>query len=515
MADTKEQALQQQQQLAEGHIQHHEEAEHIGDELQADQEAVSSEQDAQQYEQQYDESYVQQYEAGEDGQPGEELYETQGAEYDQDGNAVGYDIAANAADAVASAAAAAAAPNDQDYVDQQQGDETGQEYVDQQHVDDGQGYVDDPNAQQIYADQDVMDGQHRADDQDEQTLASHPASSREMEVAEAMVVDGGHGINSEVSQAIERFDYSTSNPDGLETLAATSSAVTQHGADSVVTPVQDRHALGGAMQHMYHNQKPLTPKFNRSRNWTREETKVMLSELHRIVSDCPDDRREVILRSNPTFDQVSVALTQAGYNREGQGCMIRWRNLLRVYKQHRMAAAEGGDTLHLQNMPFAEEIESIYRFPPDGIHSYHIHGESGTPGVEGTPSGHSRTWSQANGSYETPTRKRAREISAISEHIERMDQKLDQALEILTQQSEIIRSVEDRLARAEESAKHSEMMVESLHATIAEKDAKRDELEKQLMVTVQALSQVIAVKKAEEQQLQEQEQQEQQEQEQQ
>ncbi|KAJ1938027.1 hypothetical protein FBU59_004571 [Linderina macrospora] len=249
-----------------------------------------------------------------------------------------------------------------------------------------------------------------------------------------------------------------------------------------------------------YSQKPLTPKFNRARNWTRDETKILLAELERIVAENPEDRREVMLRAHPTFEQTASVLREHGFVRDGQGCMIRWRNLLRVYKQQR-AASDSQDPSVLQNYPYANEIESIYRFPPEGISSsYHIHGDSGSPGPDGSQSGHSRTWTQANGSaYETPARKRQREMHQLSDQIERMDQKLDQANDVISQLSDVIRSLEDRVARSEEALKQSEATLESINTTIGEKDAKRDELEKQLMVTVQALSQVIAAKKAEQQ----------------
>ncbi|KAJ2833557.1 hypothetical protein GGI24_000813, partial [Coemansia furcata] len=92
---------------------------------------------------------------------------------------------------------------------------------------------------------------------------------------------------------------------------------------------------------------------------------------------------------------------------------------------------------------------------------------------------------------------RSREINLVTEHIDGVDQKLEQTMEYLSQQNEILRSLEERLTRTEEALKASEVALDILNTTIGEKDARRDELEKQLMVTVQALSQVIATKKAE------------------
>ncbi|KAJ1736239.1 hypothetical protein LPJ61_000023 [Coemansia biformis] len=472
-----------------------------------DQEALEDgeqdgEQDAgQHYEQHYDTGYAQQYEGAEEGADGDvAMYEDQAGgegEYEQDPNGVAYNTAVDAAAAVASAVVAVAGDGaGQEYDDQQQ-EEGGQEYAEQQH----EGYLDDPAAHQ-YAEQEDMDDQHeelahQGEMVDEQTLASHPATSRELEVAESMVVDpehGSHAISSEVSQALHRFDYS-SNPDGLHTLAATSSAVTPHGAGGTPSRHHGReHPLGSP--GMYHGQKPMMPKFNRARNWSTEETKVLLSDLERIVTNNSEERRENLLRAHATFEEIAEVLRDKGYtNRDGQGCMIRWRNLLRVYKQHRASMADGNPPPNHPNMQYAAAIEAIYRFPPDGV-SFQMHTDT-SPGVESTPLSGSRSWSQANGSYETPSRKRAREMSMMSEGIDNVDQKLEQALEYLSQQSDLMRSLEERLTRAEEALKHSEVTVADLNATIGEKDAKREELQNQLMVTVQALSQVIAAKKGE------------------
>ncbi|KAJ1668170.1 hypothetical protein IW140_000663 [Coemansia sp. RSA 1813] len=476
-------------------------------------EATSGAQDPQQYDQQYDESYDQQYEAGEEGVEGDVgIYEEQAAgegEYEQDPNGVAYenDEAVDAAAAVASAVAAAAvAPGDQEYSEQQQG-EAGDEYAEQQH--EGE-YVDDPNAQQ-YAEHEGIDEQHEEMDNqqgdmvDDQTLASHPATSREMEVAESMVVDSEHnphGLGSEISQAIDRYEYSANNPDGLQTLAATSSAVTQH-SNSMETP-----SKGGSHHHHHHdplasplqlysNQKPIMPKFNRARNWSTEETKILLAELERIATSHPDERRESVLRAHTTFEEIAEVLRDKGYaNRDGQGCMIRWRNLLRVYKQIRASTNDGNPPSSHPNMQYAPAIEAIYHFPPDSA-QYQMIGQM-SPGVDATPSGHTRTWTQANGSYETPARKRAREINIMAENIDNIDQKLEQAMEYITQQNDMLRSLEERLGRTEDALRQSEATISELNKTFGEKDAKREKLEHQLLATVQALSQVITKKKAEE-----------------
>ncbi|KAJ2163128.1 hypothetical protein GGF46_000057 [Coemansia sp. RSA 552] len=463
--------------------------------------AGAAEQDGQQYDQQYAEGYAQQYHAQEEGVEGDvTMYEEQTAEYDQgDPNAVYDTNAADAAAAVASAVAAVASHSGRDqphqqgeYDDQQPQDDGAQEYA-EQHEGDGQeytdqhdGYVDDPNAHQY------EQGEEQGE-MDEQTLASHPATSREMEVAESMVVDSEHNIASDVSQAVGRFAR-YSDPDGLQTLAATSSAVTPHGAHAMETPTKMHHHRD-SLGTPYSNQKQMMPKFNRARNWTIDETKILLAELERIVNSSPDERRENVLRAHSTFDEIGEVLREKGYNhREGQGCMIRWRNLLRVYKHQRAQIAEGNPPSNPGNMQYAPAIESIYRFPPDGL-QYSLHAEA-SPGMDTSQIGSARGWSQANG-YETPARKRAREMNVISENIDQLDNKLEQALDHISQQSDLLRSLEDRLSRTEDALRQSEAVIAELNHTIGEKDAKREELQAQLMVTVQALSQVISTKKAE------------------
>ncbi|KAJ2852692.1 hypothetical protein IWW36_000049 [Coemansia brasiliensis] len=466
--DTPAEQQHEDQQVADhAEQQPEEEAVEQGDQM----EGIESEQYDQQYEQ---EEYQQQYEGD------VQMYEEQGAEYAQDGSLAytAADVAADAAEAVASVIAAGDAQAE--YDGQQEYDaehhahsQAGGEQYDQEYMDEN-GHA--------YAEQEV----------DDQTLAAHPATSREMQAASSMVDadhHAQHGMSSEVSQAMNRYDFS-SNPDGLQTLAATSSAVTQH---SMHTPTKVH--MHTVRSPSYSDQKQMMPKFNRARNWSVEETKILLAELERIVTSNPDERRENVLRSHSTFEEIADVLRDKGYaNRDGQGCMIRWRNLLRVYKQTRANIAEGKSPGHHPNLQYAPAIESIYRFPPDGMH---FSVSEASPGIESTP-GNTRTWSQANG-YETPARKRAREISAISEHLEHVDAKIDQSIEYLSQHSDLLRLLEERLARAEDALKQSEATIADLHNTISEKDAKREELQNQLMVTVQALSQVIATKKGEEQ----------------
>ncbi|KAJ2892798.1 hypothetical protein GGI21_002371 [Coemansia aciculifera] len=475
------------------HQHHHQHRHHHHHDEQHDEHMDDSEANAaggadqQHYDQHYDESYAQQYEEGGVGEEqaegvGEALYEGQEAEYEQGADGVSFDVAVDAAAAVASAAAAAAHVG-QEY-EGEEGEGEPQEYAEQQEYAGHDGYMDESqHHHQQYAEQ----------VEDDQTLAAHPASTRDLE---SMVVDAEGGvISSEVSQAMNRYDYA---PDGLQTLAATSSAITPHD-----TPT--RYNMHG---------KPMMPKFNRARNWSTEETKILLAELERIAASHPDDRRETVLRSHSTFEEIAEILRDKGYsNRDGQGCMIRWRNLLRVYKQLRAQSNDGHPPSGHPNMQYAGSIENIYRFPPDSMHYMH---SEGSPGMEGSPvTGMARSWSAANGSgglgggggigsasYETPARKRTREITMVTEHIDSVDQKLEQTMEYLSQQNDILRSLEERLTRTEEALKASETALEILNVTIGEKDAKREELQNQLMVTVQALSQVIAVKKAEDQQQQ-------------
>ncbi|KAJ2617873.1 hypothetical protein H4S08_000108 [Coemansia sp. RSA 1365] len=422
----------------------------------------------------------------------------------------------------AGVAAAVAASVAEDGVDPEGGADIGDQHYDYQeggqqvYAEQQGGYnqEEDYGGEEVgveYADHEIGATHHNGGDG--QTLASHPATSNDIDATGSMVVDESeHNPNviSEVSEAMDRYDYDQ-DPDPLQTLAATSSAVTPHGG--MDTPSKSHahrrqhYSTIGSPTQMYSNQKPMMPKFNRARNWTAEETRILLEELERIVSNNPEERRENLLRSHTTFEEIAEALRNKDYtNRDGQGCMIRWRNLLRVYKQVRAALADGNPPPTPQNLQYASAIESIYRFPPDGM-QYQMHSED-SPGMEPTPLSGSRTWSQANGSsYETPARKRAREFNIISDHIEQMDQKLEQTLEYLSQQNEILRSLEERLSRTEDALKQSEATIAELNTTIGDKDSRREELQNQLMVTVQALSQVIAAKKREEEHDDEQQQQ--------
>ncbi|KAJ2787468.1 hypothetical protein GGI15_000713 [Coemansia interrupta] len=447
-----------------------------------------------QYEGQYEATADAQYQGATDSdypttaegeyQPTDAEYQPAEGEY-QDPATEAYENAAEMASAAAAVAAAAAASA------------AGEEYADQQVADDGQHYDAEQQEEYQYSEQELS---AQGELGDGQTLATHDAASREMDVDGSEVHDHAH----DVSQSMMSYDYS-SNPDGLQTLAATSSAV------GLETPSRSHHYQMGTPMHS--SQKPIMPKFNRSRNWSVEETKLLLNELDRIVNSNSEERHENILRSHATFEEIAECLRSKGYsNREGQGCMIRWRNLLRVYKQQRASMAEGNPPSNHQNMQYASAIENIYRFPPDSL-PYGLHTE-GSPMADTSPDGsaptsaHTRTWSQANGStvFATPARKKAREMTQISEHIDQIDHKLDQTIEYINQQSEAMRLLEERLAMTEQTLEKSREVLETLNSNFMDKDAKRDDLEKQLMATVQALSQVISAKKSEDPQQLEQQQ---------
>ncbi|OMJ25568.1 hypothetical protein AYI70_g821 [Smittium culicis] len=104
--------------------------------------------------------------------------------------------------------------------------------------------------------------------------------------------------------------------------------------------------------------KHLSPKFKRSKNWSRLETTVLLKELCRIIKKQGNQKREYILRSNKTFEDLSRDLKRRGYNRDAQSCLVRWRNVLRIYKTERRSILEDG--ADISNYPFSYEIEDIY-----------------------------------------------------------------------------------------------------------------------------------------------------------
>ncbi|PVU95467.1 hypothetical protein BB561_001804 [Smittium simulii] len=111
--------------------------------------------------------------------------------------------------------------------------------------------------------------------------------------------------------------------------------------------------------------KNLTPKFKRSRNWGREETQSLLRELFNIVKDLSSQKRDTALRSNSTFECVADKLNGCGFDRNAQACLVRWRNILRIYKtQRKLILDAGGD---VKQYPFAMEIENIFRNDLDSL----------------------------------------------------------------------------------------------------------------------------------------------------
>ncbi|PVU84970.1 hypothetical protein BB559_007279 [Furculomyces boomerangus] len=152
---------------------------------------------------------------------------------------------------------------------------------------------------------------------------------------------------------------------------------TFHNAVEVLQDGQN-HALGLAYTHhqQTHNsenpsqsqhrisltelskQSILAPKFNRSKNWGKEETSTLLKILVDLTKDLPFVRREIVLRSNPIFDQVALRLKEKGYDRNTQACLIRWRNLIRIYKTQQRISMEGNSDI--KELQYANEIRQIY-----------------------------------------------------------------------------------------------------------------------------------------------------------
>ncbi|OLY81762.1 hypothetical protein AYI68_g4128 [Smittium mucronatum] len=125
-----------------------------------------------------------------------------------------------------------------------------------------------------------------------------------------------------------------------------------------VNPSQDPLSRSPSIR-IISSSKHLSPKFKRSKNWSRIETTVLLKELGGLIKRCGNQRREAILRSNSTFEELSKILGDIGYERDAQACLVRWRNVLRIYKtQRRSVLASGGD---ITKYPFSCEIEDIYR----------------------------------------------------------------------------------------------------------------------------------------------------------
>ncbi|PVV04309.1 hypothetical protein BB560_001194 [Smittium megazygosporum] len=114
--------------------------------------------------------------------------------------------------------------------------------------------------------------------------------------------------------------------------------------------------------------KQLTPKFRRSRNWGREETTVLLRELFNIVKSMDPQKRDLALRSSSSFEIAASRLKESGYDRNSQACLVRWRNVLRIYKTQRREILDSGGDIY--ENPFAMEIETIFRNSTEQLAEY-------------------------------------------------------------------------------------------------------------------------------------------------
>ena len=87
---------------------------------------------------------------------------------------------------------------------------------------------------------------------------------------------------------------------------------------------------------------------------------MLLDILLQEVNSHPEDRRDLILRRPETFERASELLKEQNFMRDNQACLVRWRNLLRIYKQHRLNTNDTEGEAQTPNFPFASEIEQIY-----------------------------------------------------------------------------------------------------------------------------------------------------------
>ncbi|OMJ24300.1 hypothetical protein AYI70_g1676 [Smittium culicis] len=125
---------------------------------------------------------------------------------------------------------------------------------------------------------------------------------------------------------------------------------------------QDFHRLGLGQMNQ---ERLLSPKFNRSKNWSKEETALMLSGLVELTKNLPPKKRELMLRNNVIFDQIAADLQSKGYDRNNQACLVRWRNILRIYKTQRRIAMENGT--EIKDNQYSAEIEQIYSNSPEEL----------------------------------------------------------------------------------------------------------------------------------------------------
>ncbi|PVU87413.1 hypothetical protein BB561_006347 [Smittium simulii] len=124
------------------------------------------------------------------------------------------------------------------------------------------------------------------------------------------------------------------------------------------TPGIMNHDFNRSRLSQLNHDRLLSPKFNRSKNWCKEETFILLNGLIELTKDLEPQKREVMLRSNMVFDQISEKLLAKGYDRNTQACLVRWRNIIRIYKtQRRIVMEHGGE---MKDHHYASEIEQIY-----------------------------------------------------------------------------------------------------------------------------------------------------------
>ncbi|OLY80630.1 hypothetical protein AYI68_g5272 [Smittium mucronatum] len=135
-----------------------------------------------------------------------------------------------------------------------------------------------------------------------------------------------------------------------------------HPSSESIPIDQDYHRLG--LAHM-NQERLLSPKFNRSKNWSKEETALMLSGLVELTKNLPPQKRELMLRNNVIFDQIASNLQSKGYDRNSQACLVRWRNILRIYKTQRRIAIETGE--EIKDNQYSTEIEQIYSNSPEDL----------------------------------------------------------------------------------------------------------------------------------------------------
>ncbi|KAJ1916917.1 hypothetical protein H4219_003499 [Mycoemilia scoparia] len=295
------------------------------------------------------------------------------------------------------------------------------------------------------------------------TLGSVPASS----------VDDVRAAHEAASHVLSSFTQSYAN--------SASAAQAASAMDSMSNGSQHHsgHVSQGGVNNVL-DVKPLTPKFNRGRNWSPDETRLLLEVLLQQVNNHPEDRRDLILRRPETFETAAEILKEQNFMRDNQACLVRWRNLLRIYKQHRQAANENDGTDVQVSFPFAQEIEQIYQFSPDSLLPTPGRGAAGSGSGNGSvaaaspglSTGQTRSWSQANGnsSYQTPIRKRPREstgnsagnVGVGSEVIERIEQKIDQQSDIISQQFDLIRSQETKMSQLESIIAKQMELIEGL-----------------------------------------------------